>query len=43
MVRETNPGVCGKKAVKTEAPSCRHIHGYKTIGDIMKSVNPIEG
>ena len=41
MVRETNPGLW-EKAVKTEAPHAAD-HGYKTIGDIMKSVNPIEG
>src|SRR3981189_3386432 len=41
MVRETNPGVW-EKAAATEAPHAKD-HGYKTIGDIMKSVNPIEG
>src|SRR6202171_5340122 len=41
MVRETNPGVW-EKATRTEAPHAKD-HGYKTIGDIMKSVNPIEG
>src|SRR5882762_1687544 len=41
MVRETNPGVW-EKAAGTEAPHAKD-HGYKTIGDIMKSVNPIEG
>jgi hydrogenase large subunit len=41
MVRETNPGVW-EKAARTEAPHAKD-HGYKTIGDIMKSVNPIEG
>jgi hydrogenase large subunit len=41
MVRETNPGVW-EKAQKTQA---RHAeaHGYRTIGDIMKSLNPFEG
>jgi hydrogenase large subunit len=41
MVRETNPGVW-EKAQKTAA---RHAeaHGYRTIGDIMKSLNPFEG
>jgi hydrogenase large subunit len=41
MVRATNPGVW-EKAEKTEA---RHAadHGYRTIGDIMKAVNPLEG
>ncbi len=41
MVRETNPGVW-EKATKTEAPHAA-AHGYKTIGDIMKSLNPFEG
>ncbi len=41
MVRETNPGLW-EKAAKTEAPHAAD-HGYKTIGDIMKSVNPLEG
>jgi hydrogenase large subunit len=41
MVRATNPGVW-EKAAKTEA---RHAadHGYRTVGDIMKAVNPLEG
>ena len=41
MVRETNPGVWAK-AEKAEAPQA-HLHGYRTIGDIMKSLNPFEG
>jgi hydrogenase large subunit len=41
MVKETNPGVW-EKAQKTEAPHAKD-HGYKTIGDIMKSLNPFEG
>src|SRR6185295_3576390 len=41
MVAETNPGVW-EKAAKTAAPNAE-AHGYKTIGDIMKSVNPLEG
>jgi hydrogenase large subunit len=41
MVRETNPGVW-EKAQRTEAPGAVH-HGYKTIGDIMRSLNPFEG
>lgn len=41
MVRETNPGVW-ETAVKTEAPHAAE-HGYKTIGDIMRSLNPFEG
>jgi hydrogenase large subunit len=41
MVRETNPGVW-EKAEKTEAPHA-DAHGYRTIGQIMKSLNPFEG
>ena len=41
MVRETNPGVW-EKAKKTEAPHAKD-HGYRTIADIMTSLNPFEG
>jgi hydrogenase large subunit len=41
MVRETNPGVW-EKAQHTEAPHARD-HGYRTIADIMTSLNPFEG
>jgi hydrogenase large subunit len=41
MVRETNPGVW-EKAQKTDAPHAKE-HGYRTIADIMKSLNPFEG
>jgi hydrogenase large subunit len=41
MVRETNPGVW-ERAKRTEAPHARD-HGYRTIGDIMTSLNPFEG
>jgi len=41
MVKETNPGVW-EKARKTAAPGAEH-HGYRTIGDIMHSLNPFEG
>jgi hydrogenase large subunit len=41
MVRATNPGVW-EKAEKTESPNAG-AHGYRTIGDIMKSLNPFEG
>ncbi len=41
MVKETNPGVW-KKAQKTEAPHAKD-HGYRTIADIMHSLNPFEG
>ena len=41
MVKETTPGVL-EKANNTEAPHAAE-HGYRTIGDIMRSLNPIEG
>jgi len=41
MVRETNPGVW-ERAQRTPAPGAQH-HGYRTIGDIMRSLNPFEG
>jgi hydrogenase large subunit len=41
MVKETNPGVL-ERANSTEAPHAAD-HGYRTIGDIMRSLNPIEG
>jgi hydrogenase large subunit len=41
MVRETNPGVLDL-AEKTEAPHARD-HGYRTIADIMRSLNPFTG
>ncbi|MDX6286475.1 MAG: hydrogenase large subunit [Frankiales bacterium] len=41
MVKETNPGVLDK-ANRTECPHAED-HGYKTIGDIMRALNPIEG
>ncbi|MEV6862478.1 nickel-dependent hydrogenase large subunit [Streptosporangium subroseum] len=41
MVRETNPGVL-TLAERTEAPHAAD-HGYKTIADIMRSLNPLEG
>jgi hydrogenase large subunit len=41
MVRETNPGVW-EKAAKTDAAHAS-AHGYRTIGDIMKSLNPLGG
>ena len=41
MVKETNPGVW-EKAQKTEAPHASE-HGFKTIADIMTSLNPFEG
>ena len=41
MVAETNPGVL-EQANHTEAPHAGE-HGYRTIGDIMRSLNPLEG
>jgi hydrogenase large subunit len=41
MVAETNPGVL-EQANRTEAPQAG-AHGYKTIGDIMRSLNPFSG
>jgi hydrogenase large subunit len=41
MVKETNPGVW-EKAKHTSAPHAE-LHGYKTIADIMTSLNPFEG
>ncbi|MGH2816343.1 MAG: nickel-dependent hydrogenase large subunit, partial [Actinomycetota bacterium] len=41
MVRETNPSVWAK-AEKAEAPGA-NVHGYRTIGDIMRSYNPFTG
>ena len=41
MVKETNPGVL-ELANKTAAPHAAD-HGYKTIGDIMRSLNPFVG
>ena len=41
MVGETNPGVL-EQANHTEAPHAA-AHGYRTIGDIMRSLNPLVG
>ncbi len=41
MVAETNPGVL-EQANRTEAPNAG-AHGCKTIGDIMRSLNPFSG
>ena len=41
MVKETNPTVWDK-AMKTAAPNA-NIHKYKTIADIMTSLNPFTG
>ncbi|MEU9885146.1 nickel-dependent hydrogenase large subunit [Sphaerisporangium sp. NPDC051011] len=41
MVRETNPGVW-ELAQRTECPHAGE-HGFRTIADIMRSLNPLEG
>ncbi|MDQ1621033.1 MAG: hydrogenase large subunit, partial [Actinomycetota bacterium] len=41
MVKETNPGVIAK-AENTRAPGA-DAHGYRTIADIMRSLNPFTG
>ena len=41
MVKETNPGVWAK-AETTAAPHAAD-HGYRTIGDIMRALNPFTG
>src|SRR5437764_9583833 len=41
MVKETNPAVL-EKANQTPAPHAAD-HGYRTIGDIMRSLNPFTG
>ena len=41
MVKETNPGVLAK-AEQTAAPHA-DLHGYKTIADIMRALNPFTG
>ncbi|MGH3345048.1 MAG: nickel-dependent hydrogenase large subunit [Carbonactinosporaceae bacterium] len=41
MVKETNPGVLAL-AERTEAPHAAD-HGYRTIAEIMRSLNPLEG
>lgn len=41
MVKETNPGVFAK-AENTPAPNAE-IHGFRTIADIMRSLNPFKG
>jgi len=41
MVKETNPGVLAK-AENTPAPHA-DLHGYRTIADIMRALNPFTG
>jgi hydrogenase large subunit len=40
MVKETNPGVLARP--NDEAPHA-NIHGYRTIADIMRALNPFTG
>jgi hydrogenase large subunit len=41
MVKETNPGVLDQ-AERTESPHAQ-LHGYRTIADIMRALNPFTG
>src|SRR4029078_3000770 len=41
MIAETNPGVL-EQANRTEAPHAAE-HGFRTIGDIMRALNPYTG
>src|SRR5262245_47760958 len=41
MVKETNPGVLAR-ADRTQAPHA-DLHGYRTLGDIMRALNPFTG
>src|ERR1700734_1363680 len=41
MVKETNPGAL-EQAERTESPNAK-MHGYRTIADIMRSLNPFTG
>src|SRR6185312_9518269 len=41
MVPDTNPSLLAK-AEKTEAPNAK-LHGYKSIADIMRALNPFTG
>jgi hydrogenase large subunit len=41
MMRETNPGVLAT-AERTAAPNAG-LHGYATIGDLMRALNPFQG
>ncbi|MEA2627254.1 MAG: hydrogenase large subunit [Candidatus Binatota bacterium] len=41
LVRETNPGVLAR-AERTAAPHA-DVHGFRTIADIMRALNPFEG
>jgi hydrogenase large subunit len=41
MVKQTNPGVL-ELANRTECPHAAE-HGYRTMGDIMRALNPLQG
>jgi hydrogenase large subunit len=41
MVKETNPGVFAK--AETTASPHANLHGYRTIADIMRALNPFTG
>src|SRR5215216_7115510 len=41
IVKQTNPALL-KTADQTEAPNAE-LHGYRTIGDVMRAFNPFEG
>jgi hydrogenase large subunit len=41
MVKETNPSVLAR-AEQTQSPHAE-LHGYRTIADIMRALNPFEG
>src|SRR5882672_6107393 len=41
MIKETNPGVWDK-AQQKESPHAK-VHGYRTIADIMRALNPFSG
>ena len=41
MVKPTNPGLW-ERATVTEAPGAG-VHGYRTIGDLMRDMNPLSG
>ncbi len=41
IVQPTNPGLFDK-ATRTEAPHAE-VHGYATIGDLMRDLNPLSG
>ncbi len=41
MVRETNPSVLAR--AETTSPPHTAIHGYRTIADIMRALNPFTG